>query len=90
MCSFKKEHAFSNRSEWNISDLDIEEEKESQQLVLIGGSLLNDLFLFFQLNRKLGKSLQECVLRRIVVASVGMPSRLYANRECVLRCSLLA
>ena len=68
MCSFKKEHAFSNRSEWNISDLDIEEEKESQQLVLIGGSL-NDLFLFFQLNRKLGKSLQECVLR-IVVASV--------------------
>ena len=36
MCSFKKEHAFSNRSEWNISDLDIEEEKESQQLVLIG------------------------------------------------------
>ena len=58
--ALKKEHAFSNRSEWNISDLDIEEEKESQQLVLIGGSL-NDLFLFFQLNRKLGKSLQVCI-----------------------------
>ena len=45
MCSFKKEHAFSNRSEWNISDLDIEEEKESQQLVLIGGSPERSIFV---------------------------------------------